>query len=230
MAEPPAKRKRAARNQEWIDWKKARAREIILDDLMEGRLPLDEAEMWTEKAWAVYQKTEEFKGGKPVVFDQFKERLKDHRKQVAKLIRNSERDLLHDRELHPRETHNKRGEPIFDLSPAKPLLRADVAANRHVGIGPREFQKTRPEYMEFRPEIFNHRIIQEVRRVKFVNGQISRHEFRRVYPMQTQRLLEEDVAAGLFITMPHEQHSQKSRITSDDDAAVKNMSKKRDDN
>ena len=79
-----------------------------------------------------------------------------------------ERALARDRLLYPRQTHNDRGEPLFDLSVAKLLLREDVKANRHVTMKPSEFQRTRTEYMPFKPSIFKHRIYQEVRRKKYL--------------------------------------------------------------
>jgi hypothetical protein len=76
--------------------------------------------------------------------------------------------LQHDRKLHPRATHNENGEPVFDLSPAKNLLRADVQEGKHIGISPAQFQRTRQDYMAFPPDKFKHRIYQEVRRMKFI--------------------------------------------------------------
>lgn len=191
------------KNPDWIDWRNSKAKKVIMEDLIEGRLPLQESEMSTWEAWLVYANTEEFKEAKPVVFSQFKERLKDHRKQVMKLKSNSDRDcmaLANDRLLYPRKTHNQRGEPVFDLSPAKLLLRADVAAKRHEGIGPREFQQTRPEYMEFmgrkiEPAIFRRRIKQEEKRQKWINHLIVKGEAKRHYNQQTRQLLHDDVAA-----------------------------------
>ncbi len=86
----------------WNNWKKSAAREVLLDDLQQGLLPADAAELSAEEAWEIcYQHMAEFV---PVVFDQFKERLRDHRKQVwADLIQAaSESDsLAHDRHLFP---------------------------------------------------------------------------------------------------------------------------------
>jgi hypothetical protein len=60
----------------WNNWKKSAAREVLLDDLQQGLLPADAAELSAEEAWEIcYQHMAEFV---PVVFDQFKERLRDH--------------------------------------------------------------------------------------------------------------------------------------------------------
>jgi hypothetical protein len=119
----------------WIPWTtNCETRQILLDDLRSGLLPVNADELSAEEAWdLVYQHMAEFV---PVVFSQFKVRLKDHRKQVGADITwdalESEA-LTHDRSLFPRQTEqNHRGEePICDLSTAKLLLRDDVEAGKH---------------------------------------------------------------------------------------------------
>ena len=86
------------------------------------------------------------------MFDQFKKRLKDHRKQVRDRHNESEREkqaLAHDRSLHPRKNKNHRGEHVFDLSAAKALLREDVRKGKHMAMLPSDLHRTRPEYMIF---------------------------------------------------------------------------------
>ena len=77
--------------------------------------------------------------------------------------------LAHDRGLFPRQTENHRGEPVFDLSAAKLLLRADVEEGKHLQMTPSQLQLYRVEYEPFDPRKFAHRIYQEVRRKKFIN-------------------------------------------------------------
>jgi hypothetical protein len=152
----------------WIEWKGCKARWIILEDLEKGILSLEENEVSTMEAWGVYSALPEFEG---VAFSQFKERLFDHRKQVKKRKNQSDREMqafLHDRQLHPRQTHNHRGELVFELSVAKKLLEEDVRDKRHTTMVPSELQRTRQEYMSFKPNKFKHRIYQEVRRQKFI--------------------------------------------------------------
>ena len=70
---------------DWIDWRKAAARKIILDDSESGRLSLLAEEISAEEAWLTRCKDlPVFVGPPRVVFSQFKERLAGHRKQVAK--------------------------------------------------------------------------------------------------------------------------------------------------
>jgi hypothetical protein len=115
------------RRQGWVDWRECDARTVLLDDLQSGVLPLDLNVMSAEEAWeTLYKDDDAFLN---IKFDQFKTRLKDHRKQTAQKMLHSISDLealRRNRLLHPRQAFNHKGEPIFDLSPAKPLLQQDV--------------------------------------------------------------------------------------------------------
>ena len=141
---------RLSRREGWIDWANSQAREILLDDLQRGLLPVEAHELSAEEAWdLVYQHMAEFV---TVVFSQFEARLRDHRRQVQKnMIRaTSESEALaHDRLLFPRSNVNDRGEPVFDLSPAKLLLRGDVTAGLHNHMTPSELQHSRNEYLPY---------------------------------------------------------------------------------
>lgn len=165
----------------WIDWFNSPAREIIMEDLQEGILSLDENVTSAEEAWdTCYRHIAEFSS---VVFDQFKARLKDNRRQVQALLNRSEmeaRALVHDRQLYPRQMHNDRGEPVFDLREAKEFLRKDVKANRHITMKPSEFQRTRTAYMAFKPRIFKDRIYQEVRRKKYLYYLEKKHAEKKI--------------------------------------------------
>jgi hypothetical protein len=131
----------------WIKWKPSKAKQILLDDLEEGILPVDADELSAEEAWEImYSHMAEFN---EVVFSQFKDRLRDHRKQVREDTARAaiEAELLaHDRSLFPRQMENCRGEPVFDLSAAKLLLRADVEDGKNLTMTPRQLQLTRDEY------------------------------------------------------------------------------------
>ena len=159
----------APRRDGWIDWKKSKAKAIILDDLESGILPVDAAELSAEEAWEIYEQMAEFV---EVVFSQFEARLKDHRRRAKEQVNRSAREseaLAHDRCLFPRQMENGRGEQVFDLSAAKLLLRADVEDGKHLRMTPMQLQMTREEYSHFRARVFKHRIYQEVRRKKFIN-------------------------------------------------------------
>ncbi len=141
-----------------------------MDDLQSGISPLDPADASAEEAWDIcYRHMVEFV---PVDFSQFKERLRDHRKQVGADITRAAHEsecLAHDRRLFPRQTENHRGKPVFDLSAAKLLLRADVEEGKHNQLTPSQLQASRLEYHPFNAKKFKHHIYQEVRRQKFIN-------------------------------------------------------------
>ena len=152
----------------WIDWRNSEPRAILIEDLVGGILSLDDDEIPAQVAWdTTYKHLAEFAN---VPFEQFQARLKDHREQVEGDLGRAYQErnnYFHDRALFPRKLTNHRGEPIFDLHPAKMLLRSDVAEGKHKVMKPLLLWQSRVEYQQFRLEIFRHRIYQEVRRVKF---------------------------------------------------------------
>jgi len=156
-----------------VDWLRCAAREIILEDLREGRLSLLEEETSTEEAWEHYQLLTEFD---LVPFLQFKRQLKAHRQQVTKLIEISmpqEYALAHDRKLFPLQGTKRNGEQKFYLTKAAALLRADVKKDLHAGLTPSQFRLKREEYSKrscgLSLKQFKERIYQEIRYRKYVN-------------------------------------------------------------
>ena len=137
---------------------------------MSGALPVDASLCTAELAWELFYKDNvDFMD---VPFAQFKARLADHHAQVKKNLgraRHEEKCMIHDRSLFPRQPKNERGELVFDLHPAKDILREEVAAKKHVGIAPEDLWRTHPEYQEFDKDIFRGHVYQELRRVKFIN-------------------------------------------------------------
>jgi len=154
----------------WIAWRNSVQRDILLDDLLCGVLPVEASELSAEQAWIIcYSQMAEFAS---VPFSQFKARLQDHRKQVKERLARSRAEeiaLTHDRTIFPRQLRNSRGELVFDLAPAKLLLRRDMKANKHKQMTPKELQSTRDEYSGFNSRKFKERIYQEIRRNKFIN-------------------------------------------------------------
>jgi hypothetical protein len=163
-------RKTAAEKPGWIaDWRFSAPRRIIIEDLEPGGPLFGKEHISAEEAFSFYSTLPEFRN---VVFDQFKERLEAHRMQANDLSKEAQEDaraLAHDRNLFPRQTHNARGEAVFDMSEAKAFLREDVIKNRHTTMTPTELQRTRQAYTTFKPDIFKHRIYQEVRYQKYLN-------------------------------------------------------------
>lgn len=151
-------------------WRNSKARLIVIFDLEEKNLAIDEKDMSAQDAWdQCYSLLPEFAN---VPFRQFEAHLKEHRTQLANRMENAlseERALDGDRLLHPRHTHNSRGEPVFDLSEAKQFLREDVANKLHTTMSSSELQQSRAEYRGFKRHKFKDRIHQEVRRQKFLH-------------------------------------------------------------
>ena len=150
-------------------WKKSKARLTLLDDLENGVLSLDGKEVPAKVAWLTYKELPAFQ---LVPYDQFRDRLRDHRAQVRTRKEQStveEQAFRRDRNLHPQANTNSRGELVFDLSPAKELLRADIKAGIHDRMTPEEFQGSREEYQSFSKRKFKERIYQEIRRNKFIS-------------------------------------------------------------
>jgi hypothetical protein len=84
-----------------VDWRKSDARAIVLRHLEEGLLSLDENEVSAETAWRMFKEKPQFKH---VEFDQFKLRLRDHRKQIQ----------------------NKREKETWNNSTAKQIILSDL--------------------------------------------------------------------------------------------------------
>lgn len=154
---------------DWIDWRKSDARQVLLDDLASGRLPLDNDVVTAEEAWEeMYFPLPEFSD---VVFSQFKARLKDHRKQVARRHGASAFFLnafRHDQQLRVQGHlpgggfHNRQGQRIFERSPAAPLLREDVIDEKHKAMTTDDLRATRDEFLEWPIEVFRRRLRQEI--------------------------------------------------------------------
>ena len=144
------------KNPDWISWRDSIPKAIIVEDLITGILPLDDGVMSAEEAWKMYGEMVEFKEAK-VVFSQFKARLKDHRKQVEGDFGRAQEEakkVTHDRALFPRKLTNSKGELVFDLHPAKDLLRADIEKEKHKGKKPSELWASHSEYKQFDKGIF----------------------------------------------------------------------------
>ena len=75
------------RRAEWIDWRSSKSKALVLSNLIDGTIPIDEKSMSAEVAWESRYKNATAFLDEHVQFDQFKVRLKDHRKQVS--IKNS---------------------------------------------------------------------------------------------------------------------------------------------
>jgi hypothetical protein len=175
------------KNKNWVKWRNHPAREVILQDLNYGgwlydELKGDDLNLATVFALYNHKDPEIFN---EIDFSQFKERMEDYIKKNNERSDRSKREyawMLHDRQLHPRQLKNHRGELVFDLHPAKLLLREDIKAGAHAELVPSQFQGTRAEYQEFDRDIFRQRIYQEERYQKYRNWlEDKRTEKRRAH-------------------------------------------------
>lgn len=160
---PPSKKP------DWIDWRNSKARKIILDDLLPGGLLYQQDNLLPQVVFAFYKTLPEFKD---VVYDQFAVRFKGHRQQANRdqaIAKRDEIAMERDRRLITRQYRNQRGELVFDMHPAKSLLREDIKKGLHKNTTPFAFQQTRDEYQLFKTNIFRKRIYQEERRNKWLN-------------------------------------------------------------
>jgi len=158
----------------WVDWKNHAAREILLEDLEPGgwlhTLENDDKDE-AKDVYEIYKnRQEEFAD---VPFDQFKAAYKEATKRATKRRARSAQEaewLEHDRLLHPRQDHNQRGEPVFDMDiEAKTQLREDVNNKLHKQMKPVELWESRDVYSKYKLDIFRPRIYQEIRRKKYLN-------------------------------------------------------------
>ncbi len=76
-----------------------------------------------------------------------------------------EEALAHDRKIYPERTHNDRGERLWHNSPARLLLREDLAAGKYEKGKPQKLRESREEYQEF-----DKRIHQEIQTEKWHNS------------------------------------------------------------
>ena len=159
-----------SKNPNFIQWRSSQAKAIVLEDLKNGKLPLNEKKVSAKQAWTVYHELPEFKG---VCYKKFKDRLSDHRRAVQKQKSQYEREELafqHDRIIHPRdETHDRRGKLIFSHHPASNLLCQDLKNGAYPRMTPSELRNSRPEYKLFSLQVFKERIYQEICLKKFCN-------------------------------------------------------------
>jgi hypothetical protein len=148
----------------WVNWQSSSARAITLEDLLPGR-PFFQGNDVPAAAileWCKDKHPNQFDG---IVLDQFSARLKDHRKQGLEehaTAQEEEECFTHDRKLCPRATHNHRGEPMFDMFPAKKLLQADVKNREHKDKTARQLQLTREEHKQFDRKMFHDHVLQEI--------------------------------------------------------------------
>ena len=155
----------------WVDWKNHPARDILMEDLLPDAWLYGQDTEDAKDVYKIYQRRQ--KEFKDVPFDKFAARYKDSLQQAKKWKDRAakEQDFLnHDRLLHPRQSHNHRGEPVFDMdTTAKKQLSRDIKNKLHKQMTPMELWEGREVYRKYKLSKFRPRIYQEIRRLKFIN-------------------------------------------------------------
>jgi hypothetical protein len=176
------KKKKQKKREGFVNWRSHNGGRIVKGDLEPGGILNDMDHLPAAFIFEYYKKMPEFED---VCFEQFMDRLKDHRLQASRGLELAKRDAdayRKDQQVHPRQSTDLNGELVFNLHSAKRFLRMDIANNLHKQLSPSELRLTRPAYQEFKLDKFTFRIYQEVRRVKFLNYLESKQQKERPGP------------------------------------------------
>ena len=144
-------------------------RELLFSELGDGMIPDG---MAPEDVWSKCSNMPQFQLRGIKFNDTFKRQLRDLRKLVKRDKNRAEEDMNEVRRAlrnHPPPSHNHRGEPQWNGSEAKTLLKADIAEGKHLIMKPGELQLTKPQYQEFEKDTFRWKIRQEVRTKKYLH-------------------------------------------------------------
>jgi hypothetical protein len=171
------KSKRATKVQRFIKWKNSEGKALLQSEIKEGTIP---SKMKAAKVFERYEHREEFALLEKHDKESFVRRLTALRKSIlgdvedrATAERYAARDeeaLAHDRKIYPERTHNDRGERLWHNSPARLLLREDLAAGKYEKGKPQKLRESREEYQEFDIKKFTKRIHQEIQTEKWHNS------------------------------------------------------------
>jgi hypothetical protein len=146
-----------------------------------------------EELFPWYKKIPAFQN---VVLGQFKARLKDHRKVAAKESQQAMQEemyMVHAMAHYLRQTHNEKGDIVFDMHPSKLLLREDIKANLHLTTYKThgKLKASRTEDHPFDPKVFSDRVCQEIKRNKYFHYLELRREKLRNGRERTEETEEE---------------------------------------
>lgn len=153
-------------------WKGSKAKELLQEDLVSGKIPLDATEMGPQ---VVYCQRTEFAD---IEYTKFRDRLRDLRKKIKQENAFASYDaaaLARDRKIYPKAEHNHRGEPRWEGSEAERLLRLDMDEGKHKIMKPIKLYHSRSEYNENYPlTVFRKHIGQEEQLRKYIEYRRTR--------------------------------------------------------
>jgi len=156
-----------------VDWKKSAAREILLEDLEPPKGLLCGLDLLAARDVYDYYKVRYEDIFEDIPFKQFETKCTEAVKKASQRRSRSDEEaekLKHDRCLHPRQTHNHRGEPVWDMDEeAKAQLTKDINNKLHEKMGPMALWQSRDVCMKYKLIKFRPRTCQHQRRVKFLN-------------------------------------------------------------
>jgi len=150
---------------ELLPWMNSKAKKLLLEDLLSRKIPLDTKGMGPRKVYNQRPEFAEFEYGR------FRDRLRDLRRTALNKKEQATSEsaaLAHDRRIHPKATHNYRGEPRWEGSAAERLLRLDMDAKKHERMKPSELHCSRNEYSDYPLKVFRKHIHQEECRRKYI--------------------------------------------------------------
>lgn len=148
------------------DWRHCEAKELLIEDLRSGAIPLDKKEMSIQQA---YDSRPEYQA---TARDQWAERLRRTKIMVGFSLRRAQVDIdfvaLEETQFDVKE-HDSLGRRRWDGSPAQMLLRQDVEDGYDVLFDAETLYELRDEYEQFDLPTFRKHITQERRRKKRLN-------------------------------------------------------------
>jgi hypothetical protein len=148
-------------------WRTSAARQLLEDDLLNGTIPLTNAEMMP---LAVYRSRPEFA---QYPYASFPRRLKTLRDTCSLRLNRRTADAAayrHDQRFDVRPTQLAYGLPRWEGSEAEQWLKHDITNGLHEQMAPQALYRTRDAYQVFDLARFRGHIHQEVKRRKFITS------------------------------------------------------------
>ena len=150
-----------------VKWKKSRAKQILLTDILEGRVSLedDDPTMDAENVFFMHPEYAEYDP------DKFAARLHS----LRETMKSSNTRSMEDRNafevykaLHTVSLTSNHGYIEYQGSESQRLLQKDIANGLHISMGKRDLYAFRPEYFDQFPlNVFRDKIYQEIRTGKY---------------------------------------------------------------
>jgi hypothetical protein len=146
---------------ESVKWSKSKARALLENDLLKGRIPLDNDIMSTDE---VYMQRVEFA---ETSHEKFARRLYALRVQCRLVLARAATDAAafdHDSRFRAQVVPQRLR---WEGSEAADWLTYDVEQNHHLLMKPQDLHRSRPEYQEYPLQVFRDHIHQEIKTRKF---------------------------------------------------------------